>query len=104
MDDHSTSKLFQGLAELGQLVARAERACEYTHNLVRQQHDIVAAFQGMIDFGDTPEEAGGNPERHYSAWASTIQPTLREFSCKCRSKPPRDGSVCLRPRDDGQPD
>ena len=49
MDDHSTSKLFRGLAELGGLVARAERACEHTHNLVRQQHDIVAAFQGIVD-------------------------------------------------------
>ena len=61
MDDHSTSKLFQGLAELGQLVARAERACEYTHNLVRQQHDMVAAFQGMIDVENTPEEPRGTP-------------------------------------------
>jgi hypothetical protein len=50
-------KLFRELAELDELVARAEEACEYTHNLVRQQLGIIAAFQGMIDVGEASEEA-----------------------------------------------
>ena len=58
MDGNSTLNLFRELAELDELVARAEMACEYTHNLVRQQLDIIAAFQGMLDVGDTSEEAG----------------------------------------------
>ena len=60
MNDHRTSKLFLELAELDELVARAEKACEDTQNLVRQHHSIVAAFQGMINVGDMSEQAGGD--------------------------------------------
>jgi len=58
MNDYGTSMLFRELSELDELVARAEKACEYTDNRVRQHHDIVATFQRMIEVGDTSEEPG----------------------------------------------